>query len=279
MNSNLHDQKENSRADTPNIVLVTMDSCRWDSYFNSDMKFLKGHCPARKAYSQATFTYASHLAMYQGILPSTREPLPFYNRYARQLIRIANRSTALDSLICFPAGTEDIINGFRDNGYFTMGFGAMEWFKHINLTRNFDEFTYTGIHGKQQTELLIEKAPRDSPFFALLNFGETHDPYKVGGDSKVPHMLLSRARQLNLDKNEFDKDGWENQSKCCEYIDAWLYEIFEYLKTFERNTIFIVCGDHGECFGEEMLFGHGFYHPKIMEVPLAIFDFNGELKS
>lgn len=113
------------RSDTslPNILLVTLDSCRWDTYENSNMAFLNAHCPARKAYSQATFTYASHLAMFQGILPSTKERLPYYNRYVKQLIRIANRPTVLDSLVCFPSGTEDIIIGFRDRGYFTLGRG------------------------------------------------------------------------------------------------------------------------------------------------------------
>ena len=77
------------------------------------MKFVNSHCPARKAYSQATFTYASHMAMLQGILPSTREPIPYYNRYTKQLIRIANRPIGPASLICFPTGTEDIAVGFR----------------------------------------------------------------------------------------------------------------------------------------------------------------------
>lgn len=279
MKSHLNDSVVTQCSDTssPNILLVTLDSCRWDTYANANMAFLNAHCPARKAYSQATFTYASHLAMFQGIFPGTRERLPYYNRYVKQLIRIANRPTPLDSLICFPPGTEDLVTGFRNKGYFTLGLGAMEWFRHPHLTRNFDEFVYTGIHGKRQVELLIEKVPREQPFFALLNFGETHDPYSIGYDSQVPHMLVSRARRLNLQSVIFDKDGWDSQSACCEYIDSCLSVIFDHFKSIERNTIFIVCGDHGECFGEDGMFGHGFYHSKTMEVPMAIFDFNGEL--
>lgn len=279
MKSPLNESVVEQCCDTssPNILLVTLDSCRWDTYANANMAFLNSHCPARKAYSQATFTYASHLAMFQGILPSTKERLPYYNRYVKQLIRIANRPTTLDNLICFPLGTEDLITGFRDRGYFTFGLGAMEWFRHPHLTRNFDDFVHTGIYGKRQVDLLIDKAPRERPFFALLNFGETHDPYMIGHDSQVPHSLVSRARRLNLQNKVFDKEGWSSQRDCCEYIDSCLSVIFDHLKNIGRDTIFIVCGDHGECFGEDGMFGHGFYHPKTMEVPLSIFDFNGEL--
>ena len=269
--------KQSNKTDSPNILLVTMDSCRWDSYENANMAFINAHCPARKAYSQATFTYASHLAMFQGVFPGTRERLPYYNRHVKQLIRIANRPTSLDSLFCFPSGTEDLITGFRDRGYFTLGIGAMEWFRHSHLTRNFQEFVYTGIHGKRQMDVFIEKTSGERPFFALLNFGETHDPYKIGQESKVPHTPVSRARRLNLQNVTFDKDGWLDQSACCEYIDTCLSVIFDHLKGIGRDTIFIVCGDHGECFGEEGMYGHGFYHPKVMEVPLAIFNFDGEL--
>jgi hypothetical protein len=37
-----------------------------------------------------------------------------------------------------------------------------------------------------------------------------------------------------------------------------------------------MCADHGECFGEEGFYGHSFYHPKVFEVPMGIFDFDPE---
>ena len=77
-----------SEVASPNFLFVTLDSCRWDSYQRAAMPFLNGICPARRAYAQATFTYAAHMAMFQGVLPHTWERLPFYNRYERQLIRI-----------------------------------------------------------------------------------------------------------------------------------------------------------------------------------------------
>jgi glucan phosphoethanolaminetransferase (alkaline phosphatase superfamily) len=37
----------------------------------------------------------------------------------------------------------------------------------------------------------------------------------------------------------------------------------------------MVTADHGECFGEDGLWGHAIYHPKIMHVPLLIFTVGG----
>lgn len=262
----------------PNVLLITLDSCRWDSYVGASMPFLNAHCAGRKAYSQATFTYASHLAMLQGILPGTIELRPYYNRYSKQLIRIANRRTGPTSLITFPMGTENIVTGFGNDGYRTIGLGAMEWFKHPHLSRGFDYFEYTGIHAEKQVDLFLKNIKYNTPIFGLINFGETHDPYEFKIDSRVPDAVESRARRRSaLRFGAMDHIAWQRQSQCCDYIDKRIETLFHEIRNFGRNTIFIVCGDHGECFGEDGNFGHGFYHPKVMEVPLAIFDFDGEL--
>jgi membrane-anchored protein YejM (alkaline phosphatase superfamily) len=270
-------KKENFWGEnSPNFLLVTLDSCRWDTYKQAEMPALNHICQARCAYAQATFTYAAHMAMFQGVFPHVREPLPFYNRYARQLIRIANRATMVPSFVTFLGGTENIVAGFRQQGYYTLGLGAMEWFRHPHLTESFEEFHMTGIHAQKQVDILLERTKPGRPFFALLNFGETHDPYQFSVEG-IPHSMTSRARRQGFPTGHFDEEGWKSQIRSCEYLDKQLAAVFSHLRGIERPTILIVCGDHGECFGEDGLFGHGFYHPKVMEVPLAIFDVNGQL--
>ncbi len=281
MKSDFNDRPVKQCCDTssPNILFVTLDSCRWDSYQRAAMPFLNSICPARRAYAQATFTYAAHMAMFQGILPHVPERLSFYNRYERQLIRIANRATIKPSIVSFDSGTVNIVSGFRQRGYFTLGLGAMEWFRHPHLTEPFEEFYMTGIHARRQVNILLDRVKSDQPFFALLNFGETHDPYRFSTDDCIPHSTTTRARQHNYFHGQFDDEGWGSQTRCCEYLDTKLAELLIHLRKFERSTIVVVCGDHGECFGEDGMFGHGFYNPKVMEVPLAIFELNGQLLS
>lgn len=264
-------------AHSPNFLIVTLDSCRWDSYQCASMPYLNSICPSRRAYAQATFTYAAHMAIFQGILPHTTELLPFYNRYERQLIRIANRVTNTPSIVTFTGGTVDIISGFRQQGYYTLGLGAMEWFRHPHLTEPFEEFHLTGIHAKKQVDILLDRVTPDRPFFTLLNFGETHDPYRFSENEGIPYSLTSRARSNDYFQGEIDKEGLENQIRCCGFLDTQLAILLTRLELIERPTIIVVCGDHGECFGEDAMYGHGFYHPKVMEVPLAIFELNSDL--
>ena len=154
----------------------------------------------------------------------------------------------------------------------------MEWFKHEHLTRTFDSSVHTGIHGLRQVDVLLNFVRNDRPTFALINFGETHDPYEIGRDGRVADPETSRARKPTLlRKGAIDHIAWQRQGECCDFIDKCLQAIHAQLMPSSRNTIFILCGDHGECFGEDGNFGHGFYHPKTMEVPLAIFDLFGEL--
>jgi len=51
----------------------------------------------------------------------------------------------------------------------------------------------------------------------------------------------------------------------------------KFLSQLQRGTIVVICADHGECFGEDGLHGHGFYHLKVIEVPLGIFPINCKL--
>lgn len=71
----------------------------------------------------------------------------------------------------------------------------------------------------------------------------------------------------------FDESLWKLQVACVEYLDARMGDLLAFFNETGRDVTVVLCGDHGECFGENGLFGHGFYHPKVMEVPMGIFDF------
>ena len=54
----------------------------------------------------------------------------------------------------------------------------------------------------------------------------------------------------------FDNDGTPFKDKICTHLNA------------PDNGYIIIASDHGECFGEDGLWGHSFYHEKIMTVPI-----------
>ena len=260
--------------DNINFIIITIDSCRWDTFSQASMPFLKNKTVFRKAYSHGTYTLPAHKSIYQGIFPSVNEDIPYYNRFSKGLFRIAHRNVNADSLFTFKGGTNDIISGLQNHGYYTFGIGAMEWFKHPELTSVFDEFHYTGINANSQKALFFELLTKiKQPFFSLINFGETHEPYEFG--KYIKPNLKSRARMREFKNLGFLKDDFDKQVRACEFLDAIIKDVIDKLENaMNKKAIVVVCSDHGECFGEDGLYGHGFYHPKVMEVPLGIFEIN-----
>jgi len=255
---------------TENVVLITLDSCRWDSFTQANAQHLKSRCKFRKAFSQGTYTYPAHMSIFSGILPNSDTIEPYYNRFCKNLFRMAGRRASSASLIEFPEGTENIIKGFERRGYKTIGFAAMEWFKHPNLNGPFQVFHLTGINFEKQIKYVKQElSASDFPFFLFINIGETHEPYEYGKDIKV--SLVSRARMRAFENIGYQFEEHKKQILALEYVDGIMPKLFAHLNQNYRRSLVIVCGDHGDCFGEDGKYGHGFYHEKVMEVPLGIF--------
>lgn len=252
-----------------NVVLITLDSCRWDTFCLARAPNIKARCEFKKAYSQATYTYPAHMSLYSGILPNSEEFEPYYNRFCLNLFRMSGRAK-IPAYIQFPEGTEDIIRGFERRGYKTIGCAAMDWFKHPNLNKPFQHFGLIRTNFKKQIEYVKNQVRTAKvPSFIFVNIGETHEPYEYGGVVEV--NLISRARMRARSDVGYLVSEHNKQIAALEYIDSLIPELFECLSSDCGKTLIIVCGDHGECFGEDGCYGHGFYHPKVMEVPLGIF--------
>ena len=268
--------------DSGSFLLVTYDSCRYDSYREAKTPVLDAHFEVRKAYSQATYTFASHASMFQGLLPHVFAEEDYYNRFIRQMWRVQHRRTAAARTI-MPPGVHSIIDGFNKMGYFTCGTGAMAWFRRNHHLRE-EAFEWTGIDGRRQVKWITDqiRAQKDLPFFAFINFGETHAPYKYDQEPGIEGDAIAREK-IEAGKGHalpgepvFDEKLWRMQIACVEYLDQRMAEMLAFFDEIGRDVTVVMCGDHGECFGEDGLYGHGFYHPKVMEVPMGIFDYTAK---
>ena len=76
------------------------------------------------------------------------------------------------------------------------------------------------------------------------------------------------------DAPSFDTEAFARQVRSASYLDARTGELIDVFVRRGRPTTVVVCADHGECFGEDGLSGHGFYHPSVMTVPLLVFRLN-----
>jgi membrane-anchored protein YejM (alkaline phosphatase superfamily) len=277
--------RKTSSRERENFLLITIDCGRYDAYVEARKPVLDKIGKARQAYTHGTFTFPAHAAMFQGMLPHVFCDEPFYNRGIRQMWRMRDKPGKKPALIEFPLETGSIIGGFVETGYHAAGTAAMAWFRNPKpLRQPFPRFEFTGIDAKRQVDYILSewKQRGDKPFFGFINFGEAHGPYihegmpgaesVKGKTGTADFRLRPHVGKLRSDEWKFDEELWRRQVECISYLDARIGDLLDGLGN--AGITVAICSDHGECFGEDGLYGHGFYHPKIMEVPLLIFRMN-----
>jgi len=256
------------------LLLLTYDSCRYDVMVEARTPVLDSYSGIFRAEAPATFTFASHQAFFVGILPNAVDDVPYYNRFCKQLVglsEVGELQVAKDSLKKVTSSW-NLVQGLRSEGVQTVGAGAMNWFRQESLTSGFEHFSFTGRAAERQIDHLLTKIDPERPFFGFINFGETHAPFVCEGKDE-PCPVDVRARRMSWPPVESgpvgrDNEAFHHQVACAEFLDGRLPRLFEALP---GDTIVVLTADHGECFGEDGYWGHGVNHPKVFEVPLAIF--------
>ena len=255
-----------------NQILITLDSCRWDTFESADIPFLKSG-RVEKCFTHATFTMAAHQAFFAGKLPHSFNGKKHFDTAASgkrkksvkpQIWRLQNPESYRDSVVQLEG--RNIKDGFRQKGYVTIGTGAMNWFDPgkpapEHLISDFDHYRFfpneesgDGRNLEQQVEWALGVIKKTSqPYFLFINVGETH------------HRYAAKGHELTCD--------WGDAAGCAaaqraslEYVDRCLNEMFAELTDYFAA----ICGDHGDCWGEDGLWGHGFYHPCVMQVPMVV---------
>jgi hypothetical protein len=100
----------------------------------------------------------------------------------------------------------------------------------------------------------------DQPQFVFMNVGETHQPYWHKGASWNFDQGPCRTYEEGNDADECRR----RQRACVEFVDAELAPVLERFKYSNA----VISADHGDAWGEDGQWGHGFNHPKVFEVPL-----------
>jgi len=259
-----------------NQVFLVFDSLRWDIFKKAKVPFLKSLGEWKKAYTPGTYTFPAHMSFFAGKLPQTFDKTIYYDTVVtrtgkkrnRQLWRLTNPEAPKDAVILLEG--ENIIDGFNKLDYTTIGTGGVNWFNpklppgkyltsHFEHYRFFDGPNYA-YHESAESQIdwtlsCIKKTKKS--FFLFINFGETHSIFKYKNCPwhEEKYGAYGNAKKCKL-----------RQKLCLEYLNKKIEGLFKELNNFD----FVICSDHGEALGENGCWGHGFFHPKIMEVPLLI---------
>lgn len=259
-------------VDRESVLFVTLDSCRYDSFRDAATPAMDVVAPLHAAVAPCHFTYGSHAAMFMGFTPAvTTDPVPLLNPKYAKLFKLRGPAFGGKGGEGYVLDGRDVIDGFARRGFATYGTGAVRWFDPATpvsdaLVRSFGAFFYAGSYwrGAEQVAWLTERiAGHDGgKVFAFLNLGETHTPYwHEGADWSrednpcIPFQTVDRRAECR-----------DRQIACLEYLDDVLAPL---LARFAGATV-LICGDHGDCWGEDGLWEHGIPHRFTLEVPLLM---------
>ena len=262
-----------------NLVIVVLDSLRYDSWIAAAPDTLGRIGPVEKRWSYASWTAPSHHNLLMGLLPHTSPTgVLASDHYKEDFLKYQERLGIPG--VDFPAMLPGLwLPSFlRDKlGYRTCAYVSMPVLNPATVVnRGFDEFQLMTKHNDMAAMLERLTFDDDKPSFYLLNVGETHYPYALPDEdpSQWPrvsglHGVLKRMTNDGGDEEaaaELDfEELRERQIETVRYVDGVFARLFDLVPD---NTWVIVTSDHGELFGEEGYFGHGpIMHPKVFEVP------------
>jgi hypothetical protein len=259
-------------VDSESVLLVTLDSCRYDTFASADVPAMRGIGPLHRAQAPSYFTFGSHAAMFAGFTPGLASvAAPFLNPKFAKIFKLTATNLPAKGGEGFVLEGGSILEGFKRLGYATLGSGALAWFDPSTpasrlLIGEFEEFFYPGNPWslRRQVSWLEEQLARraGSPVFAFLNVGETHVPYYYEGAPWDPGDSPCLPFQ-NVDRSA---ECSHRQRACLEFVDRSLRGL---LARFSAASI-VLCADHGDCWGEDGLWEHGISHPMTLTVPLII---------
>ena len=258
-----------------NQLFITLDSLRWDVFEEAKTPFLKSLGKWELAYTQGTYTLPAHISFFAGKLPQT---FTDENYYGASPLRIENGKRLIDKKQLWrlnnpetrrPAkhvvSGENIIEGFKKKGFKTYCIGGVNWFnpKLVAtkfLLEHFNAVLYFGqqnISRQVNTVLNIFSVVKEKKFI-FMNVGETHHPFKFRGCSWGGERSVYAYGDIN--------ECRRRQRLAIEFVDNQLQRLCNIMK----DCTVVICADHGDCFGEDGIWGHSFYHPKVIQVPMLV---------
>lgn len=244
-----HFEKRLNDIPDQSVLIIVFDACRYDTF--NDIYDNEFPSEVRKAYSQTCWTIPGHECLVRGALPYTEEQRPY------------------DAL------PDNVLKGYYPLPLqypYSFGSVAMPYLSANKYTANrlpdyFDDW----FCAKQPTsaEQVTEHAQQflqdvDDAFFGLINYGETHFPYREYSGEFSDLIDDLEAGRIDYDTlHQWQRDG------CRELIQ----QVAQLRKHLPEDTRVILTADHGELLGENDGYGHNpakqaVFHEKLFEVPL-----------
>jgi hypothetical protein len=270
-----------------NLILITFDSCRYDTFAAAKTPWISRLGEAELRYSYASWTVPSHHVYLLGCSPHKSPRGVFASEvYKNDFVSWGERLNIPDISFKGFVPRLSLPAFLKEHGYRTNALVSMPVLNPATLiSGHFDRYLLMNSHNDFNAMLDYVSFDEEQPSFYLMNVGETHYPYTVPGESgdDLPrvsgvHGVFKHMDDLLADdRPTVDPSAAESffgmdrllqlkarQQRNVEYLDALFEKLYD---ISPPNTHIIVTSDHGECFGEGGYFGHGpVMHEKAFEV-------------
>ncbi len=247
-----------------NVILLTIDTLRWDLGYTGKAKhplspnldrLAKHSVVFDNAYSLASYTSKSLGPMLIGKYTSeTHRGFKHFNQFSKEDSFIQERLSA--------AGIRTLsVQGYWY--FFHKGYGYERGFDLVNSEaapkvvqvegdRSFNSHKLSD----QALELLKDPAQSSQQFFMWVHYVDPHSEY-------VKH-----------DDFDFGADARARYDSEVAFVDQQIGRILDYVEQspFKDRTAIVVTSDHGEAFGEHGMIRHGFeLWEELVRVPLIFY--------
>lgn len=247
-----------------NLLVITLDTTR------ADHLGAYGHHTAQtphidflaqngvmftRCYSPAPLTLAAHTSLFTGKYP------PAHHVRDNGNYVLSDREVTLAGLMREKGySTFAVIASYVLSGKFGLNRGFDVYDDSLNPRMLYNtiesEITASDVYSKYVQ--WFEKN-HDRKFFMWVHFYDPHMPYHA------PKEFAER----------FSRDMTGSYDAEVSYMDSVVGKIIDSLKSAGvlEKTIVVLCGDHGEGFGERGEFGHGiFCYDEFLNVPLIFYN-------
>jgi choline-sulfatase len=260
-----------SRAATPpgppknlNVVLVTVDSLRWDMPWAGYPRPIAPALTALEAksvdytrsYAISSYTSMSLGGLLAGKLPGelSRDGF-FFGTYHKKNVFFPE--------LLQKAGVRTIgahAHAYFGSAGFQQGFDKWELLPNIQFDNTTDKNITAPQHEKLAEKLLGDPAlaAEDARFFAWFHFMDPHDQY-MNHQPELPSWGRTR-------RDQYDGE--------ITFTDKYLGKLFAFVASqpYGDRTAIIVSADHGEGLGEHNHYAHGFeLWEMLVRVPLLVY--------
>jgi len=296
-----------AKAGAPNVLLIIWDTVRGQSlsvygYERPTTPFLEAFAREGtkfdRAMSMAPWTLPSHAAMFTGQRPTDlvidiNHPLiDSFPTLAAALAAHGYVTGGFVANLSFTTREHGLSRDFSHYDDYPVSPGTAIWSsrlgnvimdqdrvrKTINFWNDLDRKPAAGVN-RQFLHWVDRRGNR--PFFAFLNYYDSHRPYISVEPYKSKFVRDSSGRfhprRSHLNFKAASKDEirwtWDNYDATIAYQDEQVRLLMEELKRrgLLDNTLVIVTSDHGEHFGDHNRLGHmNSLYRTLIQVPLIM---------